>query len=60
MTDFQTGIVVGCVVAFVWMTAACLAAASYHFMRVRNDRLFDAQFNRVPHREGNVVAFRRR
>jgi hypothetical protein len=60
MTDFQNGILVGCIVAFVWMASACTAAAFYHFKRTKTDPIFDAQFNRRPHREGNVVAFRRR
>lgn len=60
MTDFQYGLLIGASIAFVWMFASCLAVAWWSFVRGKEEQAFEDSFNYRPHREGNIVAFRRR
>ncbi len=51
---------IGVIVCFLWMVTACLAAFWWHFLRAKEEQAIEDHFNYRPHREGNIVAFRRR
>lgn len=57
---FTAGIMVGFSICFLWVVASCLTAFWWHLVRAKEDQAFEDNHNYRPHREGNVVDFRRR